>query len=186
VEIIEAAGGTVQEMSGSHSPGNFGDTLFTMVERNAARALSRTMTKPIVFAVPAALWDWNASHVYQTGIGASEETIVYLGRELAKHRKTHVYGPIPAVGCLNLEETRDFVQYYPREQTRLLPANSTVIISRGPGYGQVVEKAVNRELDKILWLAGRLLRRPESGDCQAISKNRSPIRVAQGHHAQKP
>lgn len=169
-DIVEAAGGRVLELGGPHGPGNFADTMYLMVARapvqlhtgtgtiftpEGEREVSVTVTPPtpVVFAVSSALWDWNATHVEQTGIGASEETIVYLARQLGREgRNTSVYGPLPIEGALPLEEVRDGVKYRTRAQWPRIRTNSTVIVSRAPSLGRYLDKLTGTTLDKLLWL----------------------------------
>jgi len=161
VEAVEMVGGRVLELGGceavaGYGASGWGATLHVMCEwssTNYTRAMG-TRPRPLSFVVPCALWDWNATHVEATGIGASEETIVYLGRELGRSgRDTAVYGPLPRE-VLTLEEVRDGVKYWPREQLHRIDRNSTVIVSRAPSFGTVLDNVVggDKPLDKLLWL----------------------------------
>jgi len=162
VEAVEAAGGRVLELGGTHGPGNFGDTLHFVVERarSPIESLARPYLaaslppRPIAFAVASALWDWNATHVERTGIGASEETIVYLARQLGREKRdVEVYTQLPRVGALLEEEVRDGVKYWPREQRRRIKRGATVVVSRAPSWGLTLREATGQpDLDLLLWL----------------------------------
>jgi glycosyltransferase involved in cell wall biosynthesis len=102
----------------------------------------------VTFAVPGALWDWNATTVRTQGMGASEKSIVQTAFELAKDdaRRVEVYGPVPEI------EVRDRVRYWPRAQIRHV-RDGKVIVSRSPGFGAALEaQGMTKGLDKILWL----------------------------------
>lgn len=150
VALVERAGGRVVELGGSHAPGNYGDTLHCEVKH------AMIQDGAAAFVVPSALWNWNASHVLDTGIGASEETIVFLARELAKPSgaalATTVYGPVPKSEGLYEEEVRDGVGYFAREALSLAKHGQTFIVSRAPGYGKVVREKVGAETKMVLWL----------------------------------
>lgn len=117
------------------------DTLHAAIRRRAVMTLPE---RPVVFAVAAALWDWNSTTVHRGGFGASEETICYLGEELAKTREVNVYGPVPE------EEVQNGVGYWPQVQLRKIDPDSTLIVSRAPSWN--VDELVGVETDKILWL----------------------------------
>lgn len=108
--------------------------------------------KDVKFLVQAALWDWNASHVINTGIGASEETIVYLSRLLADSRKVQVYGPVPTDRFVLDEETRDGVSYWSHAHLREGLRDGTVVVSRSPSWGAEMLKQAKHSGRKILWL----------------------------------
>lgn len=141
VEAVDNAGATVVELGGAHTNANYGDTIHLTARLGGT-------SRGASFLVSAALWDWNATHVEQTGIGASEETIVGLARYIGRlGRKTEVFGPLPVHESLVLEEVRDSVRYWPREQMRLLDPGQTAVISRAPGFGAKLDHP-----DKVLWL----------------------------------
>jgi len=139
----------VAEMGGGNAFS--GATVHALVEPRPS--LDVRPTPALTFCVAAALWDWNASEVYATGIGASEETIVYLARELARDQavQVEVFGPVPyeAKAC---EEVRDRVAYWTRQKVGKIDPRGPVIVSRAPQYGQVLLDATHEELDMILWL----------------------------------
>lgn len=153
VKLVERAGGHITELGGAHAPGNYGDTLHCQIQPGDIT------TEGVNFVVPAALWDWNASHVLETGIGASEETIVFLGRELARRdtkedpRKVTVYGPLPkSEGIIN-EEVRDGVNYFAREALSRAKPTSVFVVSRAPSFGRLVQEKLKPAVAKmILWL----------------------------------
>jgi glycosyltransferase involved in cell wall biosynthesis len=110
-------------------------------------------SKPIAFSVAGALWDWNATHVIKTGIGASEESIVYLARVLGREKRdTSVYGPVPLDHGIYDEEIRESVKYWHHTRRRRIDPRSTVVVSRAPSYGKSHDELVGAPLDKILWL----------------------------------
>lgn len=125
-EIVGSAGMWIQDqvcLSCFHGPGQ------VAVIRNNNR-----QGEPISFVVPSAHFPWNASSVISGGIGASEETIVYLARELAKRgRKVEVYTQLPERFDL-YEETNDGVAYWSLEQVHRIQPGSRVVVSRVPGY----------------------------------------------------
>ena len=163
-QVVEAAGGRLEELFNGHVQYHWGDTMHVIawkaeLSRERFAVLDKPYPngevpfhyghRPITFAIAGSLWDWNSKHVHATGIGASEETIVYLAKELAKDdlRKVQVYGQV------NEEEVHHRVGYWPREQMRHIPLGSKVVISRAPSYGPQVDSFVGRKFpDKILWL----------------------------------
>lgn len=166
VDDIEAAGGRVVELQSSRNVGNVGDTICCMVEKatpgrsdwpHTTNVRDGVQRKPVAFSVAGALWDWHASHVIATGIGASEESIVYVARELGRDRRNvSVYGPVPVTegGFYGQrdEEVREGVKYWHLDSRRKIHPDSTVIVSRAPSYGRENEEAVGSKLDKLLWL----------------------------------
>ena len=151
IAALEEAGGAVEQLTGSHYDANVGDTIVSCTKRGWGPRDYRRKSS-LAFVVPSALWDWNATHVEETGIGASEETIVYLAREFAQGRNVEVYGPLPKAGLVTMEEVRDSVRYRPNTQIRHLPDSCTAVVSRSPSMGRVVDEAAGREVDKVLWL----------------------------------
>jgi 2-polyprenyl-3-methyl-5-hydroxy-6-metoxy-1,4-benzoquinol methylase/glycosyltransferase involved in cell wall biosynthesis len=105
---------------------------------------------PVSFFVSSSLWDWNASHVKATGIGASEETIVYLAEELAKdpRRLVSVYGQVPRGTPCVAEEVNEGVGYWTRE--KVTESEGPLIVSRAPSAAKLIDPG--NERDKILWL----------------------------------
>ena len=129
----------------------------------------------VSFVVPGALWNWNSRTVHRDGMGASEETIVYLAKRLANERTAddsaarfspvEVFGPVPD-GEADVHER---VTYWPKEQLRKLAnEKSTIVVSRGPLFGRHIDeqilahwgakaneetkKALRAQFPKILWL----------------------------------
>lgn len=144
---LEAAGFRVLEQGGDNC--YWGATTFAMAERTG----ESWQRKPITFAVPSALWDWNASTVIDTGMGASEETIVYLSRALAQNPRhsVNVFGPVPYSANAE-EEVRYSVGYWTRNKIDKINAGGPVIVSRGPSFGAILDRMAGTTLDKILWL----------------------------------
>lgn len=95
--------------------------------------------------VPGSLWDWSASTVGKGGMGASEGMIVYLANELAKGRRTEVFGPVPE------PEVKRGVRYWPREHLRHI-RDGKIVVSRSPLSAPFIDEAIGRKLPKILWL----------------------------------
>jgi 2-polyprenyl-3-methyl-5-hydroxy-6-metoxy-1,4-benzoquinol methylase/glycosyltransferase involved in cell wall biosynthesis len=121
---------------------NGNETLHAML----ARPTEKTR-RPVTFAVCAGLWDWNDSVVRNNGMGASEETIAYLGVELAKDRLVEVYGQVPE------EEVQFGVRYWGHNQMRKIHPDAKVIVSRAPHWGTIIdEKMFLRDTEKLLWL----------------------------------
>lgn len=105
--------------------------------------------RPTAFVVPGALWDWNSRTVHEGGMGASEETIVYLAKALARGDKdVEVYGPVPD------PEVHERVAYWPREQLRHLREgwSGKLVVSRAPAYVKTLDEWVGPDVPKILWL----------------------------------
>ena len=148
VRDVEAAGFRVDEQGGLNS--TWGATLH--LRASPLAPLQRRA--PVTFAVPSALWSWNATHVERTGIGASEETIVYLARQLARASSRHVavFGPVPEEGPCTAEETREGVSYWNRTKFDRIDAAGPVIVSRAPSLGKALDEAAGAQLDKLLWL----------------------------------
>jgi len=144
-ESVEAAGFRVLEENGAN--GVSGATLHLMAEARA-----NEVAAPVNFFVAGALWNWNASKVIETGMGASEETIVYLARELARQdpdAPISVYGPVPEdLPCVS-EEVHDGVAYWTRAKVNEAEPG-TLIVSRSPSSGKLIDpEGVH---DRILWL----------------------------------
>jgi glycosyltransferase involved in cell wall biosynthesis len=161
VDVVRAAGGEVEHLENAHGPWEIGNTMQVIVRRAlvtqvrdpvyAGFAVSHFVRKPdpITFVVPSALWDWHASHVEATGIGASEETIVYLAKALAEDatKRVEVYGPVPEI------EVNKSVAYWPREQIRKINGGP-IIVSRSPSYFKVIESQNDgaKNAPMVLWL----------------------------------
>lgn len=146
-ETVEEAGFQVETMNGAN--GVSGATLHLVAMK---RETEPDQIQAINFFVASALWDWNASHLIETGMGASEETIVYLARRLAAEdeaARVAVYGPVPEhLPCVS-EEVRDSVAYWTR--AKIADAETgTLIVSRSPGSGRLVDPQGVQ--DRILWL----------------------------------
>lgn len=170
VGTLEQAGYRVIELGGAHSPANYGDTLHVMAEFQGMEMQAKIMRSdqsyfayrmgapglsPVdfTFAVGSALWDWNATDVESKGIGASEETIVYLARHFGRAKKNvEVFTQLPSAQSLTIEEVRDGVKYWPREAFRRIRPESTVVVSRAPSLGRILDDVVGSKLDRILWL----------------------------------
>jgi 2-polyprenyl-3-methyl-5-hydroxy-6-metoxy-1,4-benzoquinol methylase/glycosyltransferase involved in cell wall biosynthesis len=145
-ETVEEAGFQVETMNGAN--GVSGATLHLV----ASRREGEEQPLAVNFFVASALWDWNASKVIETGMGASEETIVYLARRLAAEddgARVAVYGPIPEdLPCVS-EEVRDSVAYWTR--AKIADAESgTLIVSRSPSSAKLIDPEGLQ--DRILWL----------------------------------
>lgn len=136
------AGCTTEDLFCHHMAHEMGNNLVAILRPQ------RHKSTPLAFAVSSALWDWNSRHVHETGIGASEETIVYLAKRLAgdSGRRVEVYGPVPE------PEVHHGVAYWPHEQLRKLPKDAKVVVSRRPAYGAHIDAVAGRKVDKILWL----------------------------------
>ncbi len=148
VAAVEEAGARVLELTGDNTASNYGDTQYLCAEKVHGSKEYRARVGGAAFYVPSALWDWNATYVEKTGIGASEETIIGLARHMGKlGRDVEVFGPLPSAGVLTLEEVRDGVKYWPREKLRHLNRQKTLVVSRAPSIGAVIDHP-----DKILWL----------------------------------
>ena len=122
-----------------------GDGMFVTVRRADRSHAERQTRKRASFIVPGALWDWNSRHVHAQGMGASEETIVYLAKELAAHRPVSVYGPVPS------PEVHHRVPYFTREQVRHL-RDGKLVISRTPAHAKRLDEQLGVVLPKLLWL----------------------------------
>lgn len=146
-DAVEKAGFRVLEQNGVNVSN--GATLHLMAARDDVGAENRN--PPVNFFVPSALWEWNATHVVGTGIGASEETIVYLARELARDglSKISVYGPVPTDLPNASEEVHEGVAYWTREKANRAEPG-TLIVSRSPAAGRLVDPKGKQ--DRILWL----------------------------------
>lgn len=167
VDVAAKSGLSVCELGGHHGHGNVGDTLHACFEVDSNAKGRNEWKNGVSFVVAGALWDWNGSHVRRTGIGASEETIVYLAEALAAKRRhwkneigagtlrdwyPSIYGPIPSQFALKQEEVVQGVAYWPREKVRHINKHGTVVISRAPSFGKVVQDRVGHPLRKVLWL----------------------------------
>ena len=111
-----------------------------------ARAALREASRPVAFAVPSALWDWNGRSVHIEGMGASEECIVYMAEQLAPQHKVDVFGPVPQPEVLH------DVGYWPRPQLRHVDDDTKIVVSRGPTYYKQIDERIGEPTDKILWL----------------------------------
>jgi 2-polyprenyl-3-methyl-5-hydroxy-6-metoxy-1,4-benzoquinol methylase/glycosyltransferase involved in cell wall biosynthesis len=155
VKDVVSQGGEIDRLVRSQGRYGVGDTMHVVAKRGynrphwAPQPTHLIAPAPVSFAVPSALWDWNATHVLSTGIGASEKTIVFLARELAKadeRQLVNVFGPVPE------EEVHDRVRYWRREKLRHLTDSSKVVVSRAPSFGRQIEQMADCKLSKILWL----------------------------------
>jgi len=138
-DIIEKAGGRAVDLDLFSV--FWGSTVHAMIEK------AEPLPQPrLAMTTLGSLWDWNATHVIKTGIGASEESIVYLARALASDRKVDVYGQLPTE-IEAMCEVHSRVGYWPRHMRALIPSEATTIVSRAPSLGKEVKSK-----DKILWL----------------------------------
>lgn len=117
-----------------------------------AKLTPATFTTPVQFVVPGALWNWNGRSVRTEGIGASEETIVYLAEKLTAKRRVDVYGPTEHPDtCLS-------VKYWPKTQARHIREfdSAKIVVSRSPATGLALEQDKHLQdrtrYPKILWL----------------------------------
>ena len=140
VGALRKSGADVEELVCQHMSFELGNTFVAMAKDAIPKGT------PIAFAVPSALWDWNSRLVHNTGIGASEETIVYLAAELAKTKAVEVYGPVPEA------EVHKGVAYWPREQFRYVKSDTKIVVSRAPLFGAQLDKVAGATLSKVLWL----------------------------------
>lgn len=116
-------------------------------------AAQRARRPRINILVMGALWDWNASHVIATGIGASEETIVYLARKLAVGRAhPAVYGPVPTDRYLLDEEASEGVCYWSHAHLGAMEKDATTVVSRAPAWGRQTLDHNGHYGKRILWL----------------------------------
>lgn len=149
VEAVRRAGGAVDELYCQHFAAEYGNTMHVIAHDRENHLEFSDDLSPVVFAVPGALETWNSRSVEAGGIGASEETIVYLARHIVAEepaRRVQVYGPVPEA------EVHKSVEYWPNEQLRRLPENAVVVVSRAPSYCKAVDAAAGRKVRKILWL----------------------------------
>ena len=154
VQVTNHAGGRVLDLqTDTGHPGGYGASFCWVAQplRHVYHASYRP--KAVSFYVPAALWDWNASHVLATGIGASEETIVFLARELAAdlRRRVNVFGPLPIDGVVVGEEVKSAVHYQPNTRYFAAKHDGKVVVSRQPTVGVKLEEHIG-DTPKILWL----------------------------------
>ena len=111
----------------------------------------------LAFSVPGALWNWNSRKVHAEGMGASEETIVYLAKALAQagDATVEVFTPSPHDDIYTSAEVHHGVRYWPRAQLRHLREQrpARIIVSRSPLHGQdFTQEALGYAPQKILWL----------------------------------
>jgi 2-polyprenyl-3-methyl-5-hydroxy-6-metoxy-1,4-benzoquinol methylase/glycosyltransferase involved in cell wall biosynthesis len=134
------------------SPTFYGDELRAVVRPRQISPAAIAGEFSLAFAVSGALWDWNGSVVRRDGIGASEETIVYLAEALAAGgRHVNVFGPVPR------EEVCQGVGYWPREaiRKRYLSGRGPLVISRAPYYLRTLEEqypGISKGRRTVLWL----------------------------------
>lgn len=134
-------------------PGGYGASFCWVAQRVTHDYFASVKKQPVSFYVPAALWDWNASHVYETGIGASEETIVFLAKALAEEprRRVSVFGPLPVIGSVEGEEVKHGVHYQPNTRYFAAKNRGKVVVSRQPTVGVQLEEYLG-DTPKLLWL----------------------------------
>ena len=104
---------------------------------------------PVSFVVPGALWHWNSRTVHAEGMGASEETIVYLAKRLATGNlhSVEVFGPVPD----NEGDVHHEVPYWPSAQLRHVTAGK-LVVSRAPAHAKYLDEFMAAKLPKVLWL----------------------------------
>jgi len=85
--------------------------------------------QPVAFTTFASHEEWNASTVYNTGIGASEESLIYVMRALAQKRDVDFYGQIPFEIDYDCE-VNEYVRYWPRHLRLRSPTTTPMVVSR--------------------------------------------------------
>jgi glycosyltransferase involved in cell wall biosynthesis len=148
LKVVQEAGGDVEECANQKFEGMMGDTLqsITRKKTQAINGLPRA-ANPVNVFVASALWDWNGRHVRNTGIGASEETIVYLGADWAKTRAVNVYGPVPE------EEVDHGVNYLKQAQVRNADPKAPIVVSRAPSALATLKERFGFKPERaLLWL----------------------------------
>lgn len=155
-DLVELVGNSETEFNalelkgdaGLHGVGAALVASFEQLPRHRARR------RPVTFLVPGSLWPWNASSLLQTGMGASEETVVHVARMLARDRNVEVYGPLP-VGARIESEVHERVRYYHSMTRARIDPNSQIIVSRSPSAGAELARTLGcktQDLDLTLWL----------------------------------
>ena len=106
----------------------------------------------VVFAVPNALHEWNASTVTADGMGASETMIVYLARALSQAgHEVQVYAPVPYEEVDRTDGAS--VSYFRCDRAaEQIPAGAKVVVSRAPLQGIGLAELSGKPLDLFLWL----------------------------------
>jgi SAM-dependent methyltransferase len=143
VALLAESGHAPMDLYNAGSDAFIGDTMHVVV-----KPLRPSKLRPVAFAVHGALWDWNGRSVRALGMGASEETIVYLSSALAASRQVDVFCPTSA------PDVNESVPYWPREHLRHLrkAPDTKVVVSRGPSYAINIDEMIGIELPKVLWL----------------------------------
>lgn len=103
----------------------------------------------VAFVVPSSLWPWNGSLVHETGIGASEETIVYLAEHLAGQGID-----VSVYGIVNEEEVKHQVKYYNIAKIRHITPETRIVVSRAPGFIKTIQSVLkhHNNCPMFLWL----------------------------------
>lgn len=149
IETVQAAGGEVDTLFNQHLVNGYGNTMHVIVKKGAEShtGLPRRLGRGVNFFVPTSLWEWNASHVEKTGIGASEKTIVHLARELAKEGRVSVFN------MASEEEVREGVAYLTRAKIRHADPDMPLIVSRGPSTRAALKQQLGFDPKRaFLWL----------------------------------
>lgn len=149
-DALGLAGYRVETLNGAN--GCTGATLHAIAAPGARGIVLDTPEPlPVHFFVPSALWNWNSTKLIETGMGASEETICYLAREIARDPRemVNVYGPVPEdLPCVS-EEVHDGVGYWTRNKIAKA-SPGTLIVSRSPSTARMIDPEGKH--DRILWL----------------------------------
>lgn len=149
VDTVQAGGGEVETCFNQHLTNGYGNTMHVVVKKGADSYSStpRRLGRAVNFFVASSLWEWNASHVEKTGIGASEKTIVHLARELAKEGRVNVFAPVPE------EEVHAGVAYWDQHKVRHIDPNVPFIVSRAPSALAALKHKFGIEPKRpFLWL----------------------------------
>ncbi len=151
-EMLDKAGFRVVELldTAANADAILGWSLCVVAESKIRFSDYNRVPSDVAVCVAGALWDWNGRTVEGYGMGASEETIVYLARHWANEkpaRRVEVFGPTPRV------DVRTGVAYWPREQLRKLRGREDLklIVSRAPAWGEYI-KSLAGDHRQILWL----------------------------------
>lgn len=148
-EALHNSGYRTKTAVNHRNPFDIGNTMFTESK------LHHPALGNVAFFVMGAHWKWNASHVYRTGIGASEKTIVFLAKHLSEenHARPYIFGPMQT-GANRREEAGeeiiDGVAYWNQQKVRHIGPDTKLIVSRAPGAMRT--GLLPRKRGDILWL----------------------------------